>query len=684
MKKMFGFIVFLLFFIVGFAQKNTTPASLVNVFLGTSGDHGQLSPAASAPFSMLSILPQTYPSIHTGYEYYAKEFLGFAHTCFEGVGCRGSGGNILVKPFMGENPDSCHLIKVSQDGKPGYYAVSFKNGIDASFAVNEKYGMHQYIFPKGKKGLYFNLSYSLANGFVSEAHHISGDTLSGWFRAGTTCSVGKYKLYYCIILNHSAKWIEKGNHQLVAVLPENISTLNLRIAVSSVNEKYAHAAIGNYSFAGLIRQGFDEWNKALGRIEVPLAAGNASLFYSLLYRTIQSPYRITEPDGHYLATNGAEKISKETLYNGWSIWDNYRTQLPLLSIVFPNRYKGITQSIAELYASGKKDYATDFEPSNTVRTEHAIIVLLDAYRKGYTVDFATIIDSLKKEVDGLDFSHPDKALESSYDTWAFSQILKVLHEDKLSKKYLNKALTYKTYWNKSFKDINKRDVDQMQARGMYQGTVWQYRWFVPFDVKGLITADDGEAVFTKHLDTFFENDFYNHANEPDIQVPLLYNATYEPWKSQYLMHKFALDSVVQYYFNDNSRGIDPYIGMIYKNQPRAYLRTMDDDAGAMSSWFVFAACGFFPACVGSPVYYLNVPLFKNITLQTPNGEGFSIKVQNFGKGNCYIKKIILNGKSIRRNYITQEEIMKGGSITFIASNQPQKNAIDKVWISKAD
>ena len=402
-----------------------------------------------------------------------------------------------------------------------------------------------------------------------------------------------------------------------------------------------------------------------------------------MYRTVQSPYIISEKDGTYKAIDGTKQKSDETVYNGWAIWDNYRTQLPLLSIAWPQRYHGISSSIANLYNFGKKDFATEYEPSNTVRTEHAIVVLLDAYRKGYNIKFEGIIDSLISEANRLDFSRPDKALESSYDIWALSEILTILKKNDLSKKYKEKALEYKNYWNKDFKDLNKPDVDKMQARGLYQGTIWQYRWFVPFDVKGLINLIGGDKTYLNQLDNFFENDLYNHANEPDIQVPLMYNASNEPWKSQELMHRLAIDTVIQYYFNDNSRGIDPFVDKIYKNEPKAYIRTMDDDAGAMSAWYIFTACGFAPACVGWPVYYLNVPLFKSVEFKWPGKKSMHIQVENFSDDNKYIKKVILNGKELERNYITHEEIMSGGELTIVASDKPAQNwGTQNQWISE--
>jgi putative alpha-1,2-mannosidase len=399
---------------------------------------------------------------------------------------------------------------------------------------------------------------------------------------------------------------------------------------------------------------------------------------------MQSPYNISEVDGQYRNTKGELQKTKEIRYNGWAIWDNYRTQLPLLSLIAQDKYAGMVTSIADLYQSGKKDYATQTEPSNTVRTEHAIVVLLDAYRKGYPVDFEKITDSLVKEVNGLDYKSPDKALESSYDNWALSQIFGILKNQEKANFYLKKAAEYKNYWNKDFKDMSKRDVDQMQARGLYQGTIWQYRWFVPYDFKGLIELDGGEEAYLAKLDEFFERDLYNHANEPDLQVPLMYNITKAGYKSQYWMHQLAADTVIQNYFNDNSRGIGSYIGKIYRNQPHAYLRTMDDDAGAMSAWYIFAASGFSPACVGWPVYYLNVPLFKSVTYQLAKGKTFKIEVENFSMKNKYIKNVFLNSVAFKKNYITQEDINNGGVLKIVASSNPVKISDTENWISSLE
>ena len=647
-------------------------AAQVNVFLGTSGDHGQLSPAASYPFSMLDIGPQTYPNTHTGYEHKAKIFLGFTHGRLEGVGCQGSGGNLLIKPYL-LSPEN-ELIKKTERGSPGYYAVSFKNGIAGRFTLKGKSGIESYHFPAGKHGFYIDLAHALANGFRAEQHIVTGNGISGWIESGTTCRVGTYRIYYALEFDQPVAFSDSTAHTFNIITRSG--DVMVRVAFSSVNTAYAKAAITHQNFEQVKQAATLAWNKELSRIKVTGEPKEKALFESLLYRSLQAPFEINEPNGAFRASNGAGLVTMNKAFSGWSVWDNYKTALPLLSIIQPERYQDIVTSIAGLYQSGKKNWATKTEPSNTVRTEHAIVVLLDAYRKGYHVNFQGLRDSLLKETDHLDFSKPDKALESSYDVWAMAEILDILGEDSLSKVYLNKAARWKTYWNKDFKDLSQPDVDQLSARNMYQGTIWQYHWFVPFDQKGLIEQCGGETAYLNQLNQFFDGDFYNAANEPDIQVPYMYQFTGQPWKSQDIIRKYAKDTVIQYYYDDNYRGINPTIDRVYNNRPEGMVNSMDEDMGAMSAWYVLAACGLSPACVGWPVYYLHVPLFKNVGIHN-----LHIRVNGNGR---YIRSVIFNGNPLDRNWLTQNEIVAGGSLVVYASAHPTDFGTHNRWISSLD
>ena len=664
MKKIIPVLLCLLVF-SGYAQQQKN--KLVNVFLGTSGDHGQMSPSATTPFNMMNLGPQTNPHQHTGYEYYAKKFEGFTHTRMEGVGCTGSGGNILIKPILFADVET-ELIRTTQQATPGYYHVNFKNGIDAQMTVAQNLGMHNYSFPNSNGGLYIDLSFALSNRFVSENHEIRRNLISGYVDTKTTCHAGTYRIYYSIKLPETAEIQQLDAHKLL-VKSVGVNAV-VQVGFSSVNAGYAKKRITSKTFNQLKKEASASWDKQLSHIDVKGEQDRVDLFYSLLYRSAQSPFLVSEEDGTFRATDGSVQNEDYKVYNGWAIWDNYREQLPLLSMVYSEVYKDITTSIANLYRFGKKNWATEHETSPTVRTEHAMVVLLDAYKKGYQVDFRAIKDSLLGEAKTLDFGAPDKALESSYDLWAMSEILNEMGDTNTGKDYLNKALDYKAYWYKDFKDLTKSDVRRTQARGLYQGTIWQYRWFVPWDINGLQGLAGGSAAFTNQLDQFFEEFNYNHANQPDLQVPGLYNATKQPYKSQKLFREILLDTVVQTYFNDNSKGIDPYVGRIYQNKPKAYIRTMDDDAGTMSSWFVLHSIGLSAANVGSLVYYLTAPIFEEVKLNTAPGKTFKISVKNYNKDHFYVKSATLNGKPINRNWLTHQEITSGGNLIIETSKLP--------------
>jgi putative alpha-1,2-mannosidase len=655
---------------------------LVNVFLGTSADHGQMSPSASSPFNMMSMGPQTNPHIHTGYEYYAKEFLGFTTTRIEGVGCIGSGGNILISPFI-KGAEEAILYKEKEKGTPGFYSVSFKNGISAQMSVKHNFGIQSYNFPKTASGLKIDLSFALANRFVAEENNLNNNTITGWIETKTTCSKGVYRIYYALEIENMKSLQKTGEHLFLAERKNVNEPMQVRLGFSSVNTAYAKEKLESISISELAEETEKEWQKLLNTITLEGEEDRIALFYSLLYRGLQAPYLISEKDGTYSAIDGSIQKENHKIYNGWAIWDNYREQLPMLSLFFSNEYADISKSIANLYRYGKNDWGTLYEPSPTVRTEHAVVVLLDAFKKGYTIDLLSIKDSLIAEADRLDYKSPDKALESSYDNWAISELMKAIGDISLSEKYKIKALAYKKYWLKDFSDLLKSDVDVMQARGLYQGTILQYRWFVPFDIKGLKELIGGDKAFVNQLDDFFNSDSYNHANQPDLQVPGMYNASKQPWKSQKLYRNILLDTVVQNYFNDNSKGIDPFIGKIYNNRPTAYLRTMDDDAGTMSSWFVMRSLGFSPANVGSTIYYLTAPIFKSVSMNFPNNKVLKINVKNYHKDNFYVKSVIFNGKKIDRNWLTHQEITNGGILEIETSENPNLEwGIKDQWISE--
>ena len=211
--------------------------------------------------------------------------------------------------------------------------------------------------------------------------------------------------------------------------------------------------------------------------------------------------------------------------------------------------------------------------------------------------------------------------------------------------------------------MNERS-DIMHGDGLYEGTLWQYRWFVPWDVDGMAEMVGGKDVLAEELAYFFEEELYNHGNQPDIQAPFLFNQLEKPELTQKWVHRILTQPMNQHY-GTHSKWEKPYFGRIYKNQPDAYIPEMDDDAGTMSGWFVLASLGLYPRCVGMPVYELSTPLFSKAQLNLENP--FIITTEGEGP---YIQKVILNGEEIDRFYIRHEEIVQGGSLHYELASEP--------------
>ena len=160
-------------------------------------------------------------------------------------------------------------------------------------------------------------------------------------------------------------------------------------------------------------------------------------------------------------------------------------------------------------------------------------------------------------------------------------------------------------------------------------------------------------------------------NQPDIHVPFLYYYLGEPWKTQKLVRQILLEPTTNYY-GTHEKWEKPYIGKIFTTTPRGYLKEMDDDAGTMSSWFVLSSIGLFPVCPGVPYYWISAPVFDTVTLHPTSQQEFKIHVNRPDAECIYIQKVVLNGKTLNRSWLSYEEIMQGGDLTLELGKSPNK------------
>ena len=198
---------------------------------------------------------------------------------------------------------------------------------------------------------------------------------------------------------------------------------------------------------------------------------------------------------------------------------------------------------------------------------------------------------------------------------------------------------------------------------------WQYFWSVPQDLDGLVGLVGSKERFAEKLDSMFTyvpkstEDLpifstgmigqYAHGNEPSHHIPFLYAWTSQPWKTQYWQRE-----IMNKMYRNN---IDGLCG--------------NDDCGQMSAWYILSSMGFYPVCPGTDQYVLGAPYLPYIKVMLENGKTFEVKADKVSDKNRYVKSVKLNGKPYTKGFITQQDIMDGGTLTFEMTSSPNKKRV---------
>lgn len=653
--------------------------SFVNPFIGTSDDHGQTDPSATIPFGMIKPGPETMPRGNGGYDYQAQQLKGFSQTRMSGVGCIGVGGNLLITPFVGTSCKPLKMDKASEVAVPGYYSITLDNQLKVEITTDRTAAIYRFTYPSTEAaGIKIDFKHSYGKHIAEEHNIVGNNAVRGFVRSACTCDLGSYKFYYYIEKDKSACKPEDNDSELLwKFQTEPNEQIILKIGLSSVSAEEAEANLkqecSDLSFEQVRAKARANWENLLGHIQVETSDEDLKTsFYTRLYHACQTPFTINDYSGSYRGSDGkVYKGQQLPYYHGWSIWDTYRTKYPLLSIVCPTEYKQMISSLAGLYKQGKPRSATKTEPFLTTRTEHSIITILDALQKGmFDGSLDELLPLMLKEAEDISNDSPDKALERGYDFWGVSELAGKIGNKELKKEFSLRSKDYRPIWLQKFKNIGPTS-DIMHGDGLYEGTIWQYRWFVPHDFDWVISTLGSKKKVLNELDYFFENNLFNMGNQPDIHVPFLYYYLEEPWKTQKLVRQILLEPTTNYY-GTHEKWEKPYIGKIFTTTPRGYLKEMDDDAGTMSSWFVLSSIGLFPVCPGVPYYWISAPVFDAVTLHPTSQQEFKIHVNRPDAECIYIQKAVLNGKTLNRSWLSYEEIMQGGDLTLELGKSPNK------------
>ena len=633
----------------------------VNLFIGTSGDNGQVAPGAAAPFGMVCVCPDNDPRSHAGYDYAVTKVSGISVNRLSGVGCSGGGGNLRIRPVAPSQ--ELHIKKSREKATPGYYSTAFTNGIKTELTATNAMAVERYKFPRSlSAALWIDFASTFEDVATCHYKRISETCIEGYVQARNVCGHGRYKLYFSLNTSHPFQLEEQKETTACLTFGKKVRSVEVRVGLSALSSELASWECARWEkmdFEDVKSRTADQWGKQLSAIDVKGGKkDDRVIFYTSLYRTYLSPADVSSPDGAYLGTDGKVYISEDfRYYSNWSLWDTFRTKFPLLVLTEPAKMRDMATSLIHLYATGKKDWSTGFESTPTVRTEHAVILLLDAYRKGITnLDFRKGYAGMKQEMERLPMRSPDQKMESAYDLWAMARIAEIIGEKADSEQYRQRSVSlFEETWKKEFMNVTPA-FEVMKNNGLYQGTRWQYRWAAPQYIDKMIEWV-GQDSLRSQLTYFFDHHLYNQGNEPDIHVPYLFNRLGAPEKTQQIVRSLMTEPMIHKY-GGNSEFKTPYLGKAFKNAPEGYSPEMDEDDGTMSAWYVFGAMGFYPLLVGDEYYDLTSPLFDRVLLRLTNGNVLTIQTEGRKKKDAPIKSIHFNGKKIADYRISHNELIK--------------------------
>lgn len=515
----------------------------------------------------------------------------------------------------------------------------------------------------------------------------------------------------------------KSNHSgaIIGFSTKKGEVVNAKVASSFISYEQAERnllEIGNDDFDSLKKKGGAIWNKEMNRIKVeggtPDQIGS---FYSCLYRSLLFPRKFYEynQDGkvvHYSPYNG--EVRDGYMFTDTGFWDTFRALFPFLNLMYPELNAHIQEGLSNAYnESGWLPEWASPGLRNIMVGNNSASVVAEAYLKSghvYDYDIENLYQALLNGANnegplqavgraGADYykrlgyvpydvginENAARTLEYAYDDFAIYQLAKALKKPKSEiEKYRKRALNYKNLYDPETKLMRGKNKDGKfmtpfnpfkWGDAFTEGNSWHYSWSVFHDIEGLIDLMGGKKEFNAQLDNvfslppIFDDSYYGgviheiremqiadmgqyaHGNQPIQHMIYLYAYGGQSWKTQYWVRET--------------------MNRMYNWAPDGYCG--DEDNGQTSAWYVFSSMGFYPVAPATDQYVIGAPLFKKMTLEFQNGNSFVISAPKNSNENRYIQNILLNDKDYSKNWLSHKELLKGGTIEFKMSSEPNKN-----------
>lgn len=698
---------------------------------------GLTFPGATLPHGMVQLSPVTQFNTGSGYRYEDAVINGFTHTnkghwnlCnisimpvvttlyIQGPGDR-------LGPYSADGYGSTFSHK-NENAEPGYYTVYLDDyHTKVELTTTRRTGFHRYTFPESDVS-HVLIDLGKANGTVSDARIeiVDERTIRGWQKIGgmTVCFYAEFNKPFEFAgtwrgwrtqVYHEERLSETGANcgAWAKYKTSEGEQILLKVGLSFVSMEQAEKNMRHenpgWDFDAVRADARRTWEKLLNSVEAEGGTHKQRvMFYSSLYRACLWPVLRSDVDGSFIGEDGKVDIADYNYYTRPSFWDTFRNKLPLLTMIEPEVKRDIIRSVIDM--GTKSGWMPTF-----FFGDHATSMIAGSYLRGlrdFDVDEAyRLMKKNATEPGGVRGDITDyiergyipsdpyngpleppapgraavmKVLEYSYDDYSLALMAKELGRKDDYRTFMERSKNYRNVFDPSTSLMRGKTapgewVEPFNSEYPWYGyqyreaNAWQATFFVPHDIPGLIDLMGGREAFVTKLDSLFtipwNPDYYarnvccmigqySHGNQPDHHAPYLYNYAGAPWKTQERVRMIV----------DDLYGI----GMDGLALPGM------DDAGEMSSWYVYSALGFYPVAPSSSIYAIGSPVFDKVTIHLPeylyDGKDFTIIALNNGSDKPYIQSLKVNGKKTGQTWFSEDLLKDGGTLEFSMGDQPNK------------
>ncbi|HEU4511260.1 MAG TPA: GH92 family glycosyl hydrolase, partial [Pyrinomonadaceae bacterium] len=664
----------------------------------------------------------------SGYHYSDSIIYGFSHTHLSGTGISDY-GDILLMPTIGEvhfnalkdggteKGYASRFQHRNETARAGYYSVKLDDeNILVELTATTRVGMHRYTFSTSDKA---NIIIDLTHRdkVLDSGLRITGDrTVVGWRRSEAWA---KDQIVYFALefsqpfTSYGVSFEDKVFEGMREARGRSVKSyfrfktqaatpVLVKVGISSVDVdgalKNRRAELNHWNFDKVRADATAAWNAELNKIQVTGGtAAQLTNFYTALYHVMTAPNVFMDVDGRFLGRDfKIHRADDFTNYTVFSLWDTFRAAHPLYALIDRKRTREFINTFLVQYRQGGRLPVWELaaNETDTMIGYHAVSVIADAAVKGITDRLAlekafvamkhsaelrehrglgAYIDkgfmSMEEERESV-----SKVLEYAYDDWCIAQVARMLGETEDYKRYSARAQSYKNVFDPAVGFMRARSngnwLEPFDPRevtfGFTEANSWQYTFFAPQDVSGLVELMGGREKFAAKLDELFTADSrttgreqaditgligqYAHGNEPSHHMAYLYNYVGQAWKTQFRVRQI--------------------MDQFYKPVPDGLIG--NEDCGQMSAWYVLSAAGVYPVTPGSTVYAIGTPLFTEVRFNLENGKSFVIRAGDVSDRNIYVQSATLNGKRYDKSFLLHDVFVSGGELVFQMSSQPNR------------